>query len=109
MLQRFSLRVRIYIILALCVYHADGRFCSGLVHVSNARTAYRNYRKRPGRFSEAEALETALINQKGFVSYYFMDGDPDWLRQLGEYRQIFKERLDEARENAPAKMSATKP
>jgi len=45
----------------------------------------------------AEALEIALINQKGFLSYYFMDGDPDWLRQLGEYRQVFKERLKRAR------------
>ena len=44
----------------------------------------------------AEALETALVNQKGFVSYYFLDGDPEWLRRLGEYRQIFKERLTEA-------------
>jgi signal transduction histidine kinase len=48
-------------------------------------------------FQAAEALETALVNQKGFVSYYFLDGDPDWLRQLGEYRQIFKEKLNEAR------------
>jgi signal transduction histidine kinase len=47
-------------------------------------------------FQSAEALETALVNQKGFVSYYFQDGDPNWLRQLGEYRQIFKERLKDA-------------
>lgn len=47
-------------------------------------------------FQSAVALETALVNQKGFVSYYFLDGDPDWLRQLGEYRQVFKERLFEA-------------
>ena len=37
----------------------------------------------------AEALEIALVNQKGFASYYFIDGNPDWLKQLGEYRQIF--------------------
>jgi signal transduction histidine kinase len=48
-------------------------------------------------FQTAESLETALINQKGFVSYYFLDGDPEWLRQLGEYRQIFKEKLNTAR------------
>lgn len=48
-------------------------------------------------FQTAESLETALVNQKGFVSYYFLDGDPEWLRQLGEYRQIFKERLNAAR------------
>ncbi|MFH0998724.1 MAG: ATP-binding protein [Pseudomonadota bacterium] len=48
-------------------------------------------------FQTAESLETALVNQKGFVSYFFLDGDPEWLRQLGEYRQIFKERLNAAR------------
>ena len=46
----------------------------------------------------AEGLEIALVNQKGFVSYYFMDGDPDWLKQMGEYRQIFKERLRAAKD-----------
>ena len=48
-------------------------------------------------FQTAAALETALVNQKGFVTYYLLDNDPDWLRQLGEYRQIFKQRLREAR------------
>lgn len=48
-------------------------------------------------YQSAEALATSLVNQKGFLSYYFMDGNPDWLRQLGEYRQIFKGRLKEAR------------
>jgi len=48
-------------------------------------------------YQSAESLAESLVNQKGFVSYYFMDSDPDWLRQLGEYRQIFRERLNEAR------------
>ena len=48
----------------------------------------------------AESLENALVNQKGFVSYYFLDGNPDWLKKLGEYRQSFKERLNEVRELA---------
>jgi signal transduction histidine kinase len=49
-------------------------------------------------YEAAEALEIALVNQKGFVSYYFMDGSPNWLRRLGEARQIFKERLTGARQ-----------
>jgi signal transduction histidine kinase len=48
----------------------------------------------------AEALETAIVNQKGFVSYYYLDGDPDWLRQLDDYRRIFSARLKEARQSA---------
>ena len=49
-------------------------------------------------FQSAEALESALVNQKGFVTYYFLDRDPDWLRQLGEYRQIFKQKLYDTKE-----------
>jgi signal transduction histidine kinase len=47
-------------------------------------------------YQAAEALQVALVNQKGFVTYYFQDGNPDWLRQLGEHRQIFRMRLQEA-------------
>ncbi|MGA1874653.1 MAG: two-component system sensor histidine kinase NtrB [bacterium] len=36
-------------------------------------------------------LEIDLVNQKGLVSYYFMDGSPDWLKQLEEHRQRFDE------------------
>ncbi len=47
-------------------------------------------------FQSAEALEMALVNQKGFLSYYFLDDDPEWLRRLGEARQVFKERMKRA-------------
>lgn len=48
-------------------------------------------------FKVAGELEAALVNQKGFVTYYLLDNDPTWLRQLGQYRQIFIDRLAEAR------------
>ncbi len=97
MWQRTSLRVRIYLILtALVIITMSG----GLV------TVWYTYRmerllttvtdKEMSAFHAAMALEIALVNQKGFLSYYFIEGNPDWLRQLGEYRQIFKERLNEA-------------
>lgn len=41
----------------------------------------------------AEDLQIALANQKGFVSYYFLDGNPDWLRQLREYQERFNQKL----------------
>ncbi len=49
-------------------------------------------------FETTESLGNALVNQKGFVSYYFQDGDPGWLEKLGEYRRVFDERLNKARE-----------
>ncbi|WP_300667535.1 ATP-binding protein [Desulfoluna sp.] len=47
-------------------------------------------------YQAAEALETALVNQKGFMSYYIMDRNPEWLQRLGEYRQLFRMRLERA-------------
>ena len=48
-------------------------------------------------FQSAESLEIALVNQKGFVSYYFLDGNPDWLIQPEKYRRIFSEQLGQAK------------
>jgi signal transduction histidine kinase len=48
-------------------------------------------------FEIAEGMESALAMQKGFVAYYFMDRNPQWLQQLGEYRQVFREKLAEAK------------
>ena len=94
MLNIISLRVRTYLILAILLLVT---FIGGWI------TFWYTYKiedllsemveRHVSAFQSAEALETALVNQKGFVSYYFQDGDPNWLRQLGEYRQIFKERL----------------
>jgi signal transduction histidine kinase len=56
--------------------------------------------KNLAAFQTAEAMEIALINQKGFVSYYFIDRDPEWLKQLSEFRQVFVERLNEALDSA---------
>lgn len=51
-------------------------------------------------YRSAANLEVALVNQKGFVTYFFQDGNHAWLRQLGEHRQIFRTRLEEAKNHA---------
>ncbi|TET86284.1 MAG: histidine kinase [Desulfobacteraceae bacterium] len=104
MWNKINLRTRIYVILTalVCITMVGGfvmvwytyRMQSLLNHIIDKNVA---------AFQAAEALEIALVNQKGFVSYYFLDGDPDWLRQLGEYRQIFRERLNDARSFAENK------
>lgn len=97
MWKKFSLRAGIYtILISLALITLVG----GLIMI------FYSYRmedlltdvidKNVTAFQVAEELENALINQKGFVSYYFLDGDSNWLRQLGEYRQIFRERLKKA-------------
>ncbi len=95
--RKRSLRTRIYVILAALVVVPLG---VGMVMIwytlTMERILTRIIEKDLRAFQTAESLEIALVNQKGFVSYYFLDGDPDWLRQLGEYRQIFKEKLGQA-------------
>lgn len=103
-MKRISLRGRIYGILVLLLFIT---LMGGLILV------WYSFRmedllpciinKDLAGYRTAGALENALVNQKGFVSYYFLDGDPDWLRKLGEYRQIFKERLREAKNLAENK------
>ena len=44
-------------------------------------------------FQSAEALGTSLVNQKGYVSYYLLDGNPAWLDELNRYRQLFNKHL----------------
>ena len=45
-----------------------------------------------------ESLELGLANQKGLVSYYFIDGNPEWLNQHYRYRQNFQNQLKKARQ-----------
>jgi len=46
----------------------------------------------------ARGIQNALINQKGFVTYYFLDGDTKWLQELAFYRQSFQNWLQKAYE-----------
>lgn len=99
MWEQIGLRARVYLILGILLFVtvAGGvvmvwytfRIDHLLNSVLNTHIA---------SYQVAESLENALINQKGFVSYYFMDGDPEWLRELGEHRQIFRERLKTAKD-----------
>jgi signal transduction histidine kinase len=47
-----------------------------------------------GGLQTAQSLENALVNQKGFASYYLLDGNANWLIQMAEYRQIFEDTLE---------------
>jgi len=99
--QRISLRARVYLISACLVFIT---MVGGLVTIwymnQMDRLLTSVIDKNLAAFQTAEAMEIALTNQKGFVSYYFIDGDPEWLKQLDEFRQVFFERLNEAMNSA---------
>ena len=48
----------------------------------------------------AEELETALVRQKGLTTYYFLDGNPDWLNQLDQFNESFNTWLKKGRSSA---------
>ncbi|MFA6809491.1 MAG: ATP-binding protein [Desulfoplanes sp.] len=48
----------------------------------------------------AEELQTALVMQKGFVTYYFLQGTPHWLTKLEQYNQSFQDWLQKARQTS---------
>lgn len=49
---------------------------------------------------EVGNLERELANQKGFVSYYFIDENPEWLQKLEQHRRNFRETIRRVKELA---------
>ncbi len=47
-------------------------------------------------YKSVQDMELALANQKGFLTYYLVDGDAKWLEYLGQYRAMFKQSYEEA-------------
>ncbi|MGB9439101.1 MAG: histidine kinase, partial [Desulfobacterales bacterium] len=91
MWHKISLRVRIYVLLvSLVMITMAGGVVTVWYTYQMEQLLTSVTEKDLAAFRTAEALEIALANQKGFVSYYFIEGDAEWLRQLGEFRQIFK-------------------
>ncbi|WP_419663535.1 two component system sensor histidine kinase [Desulfosarcina variabilis str. Montpellier] len=98
MWTRISLKNRIYILLAvifLVTFSGAAVMVWYSYSIEGVLTAITD--ENLVAFQSAESLEIALVNQKGFVSYYFLDGNPDWLIQLEKYRRIFSEQLGRAR------------
>jgi signal transduction histidine kinase len=101
MLKQISLRARIIILLISLVLTTIG---GGLATIWYAETTGSLFTSILDRdilsFQVAEEMETALVMQKGFITYYFQDGNPDWLKQLETYQKTFEEKLGKAREYA---------
>lgn len=45
----------------------------------------------------AQQLQSALVMQKGYVTYFFQDGDLRWLKELDRYNTAFENLLSESR------------
>jgi len=97
--RRLSLRTRIMFALAVLVVIALSggattiwmvhRMDSALSSVVSSKVAALNI---------AQEMESSLAMQRGLMSYYFIDGNSEWLTQLDQHRFAFEGWLKKARD-----------
>ena len=81
----------------LCVFTAIFAF----ITTRNMQKVFLNtVRDNVSSLKAAEELELALLSQKGFLSNYFLDGDPVWLKKLEEKKANFMDWLNKASQSA---------
>jgi len=98
MLKKISLRSRILLnIIALLIITIMGALVMVGYTYRMEGLLSRIIDEYMGGLQMAQSLEIALVNQKGFASYYLLDGDPDWLVQMAEYRHIFEDKLEKTK------------
>ncbi len=89
-----SLRARIYLLLSILVSIA---LCSGWLMVWHTQRIQKAFNDiidhHVTAYETAGQLETALVYQRGLVTYFFLDGDVNWLNRLESYRVVFRRQL----------------
>ncbi len=95
MFATFSLRSRL-----ICIFVAMATIvvvcCAGLlwnIYQVNAMFG-RVVQKDLVLYKKIQDMELALANQKGFLTYYFVDEDAKWLELLTSYRNLFQDSLE---------------
>ena len=101
MWKRLSLQTRILILLAALILTA---LAGGLVTVWHTDAIDSLLTdlidQNVASFQAAEELESALLRQKGYATYFFLDQNPDWLAKLQENHLSFLDWLNRAKSSA---------
>ncbi len=101
MWKRLSLRARILILLIALVLTTIGGGLVTLWHNEAMDSLLTSLiEKNVASYHAAEELQTALLQQKGYLTYYFLDGNPEWLKEINRYNRTFEEWLEKARKSA---------
>ncbi|MFP3868428.1 MAG: histidine kinase dimerization/phospho-acceptor domain-containing protein [Desulfobacteraceae bacterium] len=99
--KRLGLRARIFILLAALVLTTLGGGLMTIWHTDAIDSLITSLiDKNVTSYRAAEELRNALLHQKGYLTYYFLSGDPKWLEQLAVYQRSFKGWLKIAQETA---------
>ena len=101
MWKSLSLRTRILVLLIALVITTIGGGLVTLWHneaMDSLLTSLID--QNVASYHAAEELENALLQQKGYLTYYFLDGNPDWLKEIDRYNRSFEDWLEKARKSA---------
>lgn len=97
----FSLRLRIYLLLGALVTVSVAGGLVTVWHIGATDLLFSSLiDKNISSFQAAEGLEIALLRQKGYLTYYFLDSNEEWLEKLHQNHMIFLEWLEKARSYA---------
>jgi signal transduction histidine kinase len=101
MWKRLSLRTRLLVLLIALILTTIGGGLVTLWHNESMDSLLTSLiEKNVASYQAAEELETALLQQKGYLTYYFLDGNPQWLKEIQKYNRAFEEWLLKARKSA---------
>jgi signal transduction histidine kinase len=101
MLSKFSLRTRIMFAVAALVIIAlaGGGTTIWIVHQMDSALSS-VISSKVSALNVGQEMESSLAMQRGLLSYYFIDGNSEWLTQLDQDRYGFENWLRKARELA---------
>jgi len=101
MLKRFSLRTNIMLAIGALVAIAllGGATTIWMVHRMDSAVSS-VIGSKVAVLNVSQELESSLAMQRGLLSYYYIDGNSEWLAQLDQHRYEFENWLKKAREFA---------
>ena len=101
MLKRFSLRTKIKFAMGAlaAIVILGGLTTVWMVHRMNSAVSS-VISSKVAALSVSQELESALAVQRGLLSYYYIDGNSEWLVQLDQHRFEFEKWMQKAREFA---------
>ena len=101
--SRLGLRARVYLLLGgLLLVNMAGPIIM-VWYAAMARDLYTTTADKDlAALTAAHELENALLNQKGYATYYYLSHDPAWLAKLDESRRSFSLWLERIRNDLGA-------
>ncbi|MEI7451321.1 MAG: MCP four helix bundle domain-containing protein, partial [Desulfomonile sp.] len=99
MWKLISLRTRVLLLLSALVLITVGGGLTSILHSYMMDKVFSSVIESDlEALQAAQELENALVMQKGYVTYFFQDGDPEWLDELEKHHFAFESWLKRARQ-----------